>query len=241
MGQQNTLANSSLSKSNCIYIENDTPIGLFGAVAKSYLVTGNFYTDYFQAEDSVSLTILKDKVPAHTITLEVDFHGADREEVTLNKSKMDSFLLGGVTLKFPDQFKYQCALMVPGEVSWQSDYLGSAAYQFAGIRIKDLIEIKNTRGPIECISTVPFTEVRLDVVSTVDAEVYTFAGVQFYNVVVGDHLTLDGITKRILINDAPGALRSNILEFPMLVPGENNLVHPSDPDPIDVAYYPTFL
>ena len=62
--------------------------------------------------------------------------------------------------------------------------------------------------------------------------------VKFLNVKAGERLVVDGMDKRILVNDAPAANRAEWIRFPSLVPGEN---HITCPDEVTVEFYPVFF
>ena len=88
------------------------------------------------------------------------------------------------------------------------------------------------------MSTLPHTDCKITVTVSQDYATYKVGTVTFSDVHAGDVLVVDGLDKRILINDAPAAQKAEWIRFPSLVPGENII---ACNDTVTVEYYPVYF
>ena len=218
---------------------NEIPLSRFGGKLKaSYTVSGCSLTaDYYKPRDGNSFLSLGSKIGLKTITLPFDLYGESPRETKRNLSTLDALCLSGkVELYLPDGFYYTSILQSIGVPQQITPSILSCSYTFLGIQHDELME-SVCSGAFYAQGTLPKMDCILSVSPSSDAEEYTAAGITFTNVKQGDQIVIDGMTKRVLINGAPAAQRCNIIEFPYLIPGENNL---SSPDQITVSYYPSY-
>ena len=223
-----------------VYIDH-VPLEQYGArLQLAWRVTGaNALGEYYRPRYGTGL-VLMGGVDAglKTITLPVDIYGDSPRDVTLRKSVLDAAAARGrVELYLPDGLYYTAVVQTLGQLDWASDTLAGCTYEFAGLAHDPAVCV-TVNGPMACASTVPRTDCVLSVTVGTAAASYNLAGVRFTDVDAGDTLTLDGWTKRVLINGVPAAQRCDIVEWPYLAPGANAI---TAPDPVTVRYYPTYL
>lgn len=219
---------------------NNTPISKFGAKLKAgYTVSGSPLTTYYHKPQLGSSCIfLGNSIGLKTITLPIDLYGESSKSARLNLSALDALAESGkVELFLPDGFYYTAILQSIEDPQSITDQAFSFSYVFIGIQHDKMVTTESS-GNVFAIGTLPQMDCILSVTVGTDAEEYPFAGVTFTNVSKGDRLTLDGMTKRVLVNGAPGAQKCDLVEFPYLTPGENTI---SCPDKVTVQYYPSYL
>ena len=219
---------------------NRIPIIKYGAKLRAdYSVSGSsITTSYIKPRTGSTFHRIGNTIGLKTITLPFDIYGDSPTDARRKISRLDALAASGkVELVLPDRFQYTSILQAVAVPTPITDRILSCSYTFLGIQHENLVTVKST-GKVFAIGTLPQMDCILSVTVGADAEKYSFAGVTFTNVSTGDKLTLDGMTKRVLVNGAPGAQKCDLVEFPYLTPGENTL---SGPDTVTVQYYPSYL
>lgn len=227
-----------------LYINGTDVLTLGASGMLTYTVSGsNLTNDWFLGRFRTHMSMYLSIQATRTLTLTLLYEGADRGEVTLAKSKVDSALTGSVELSLPDGFEYTAVCSSFGEMELIGAYphtAGRAVYTFDAIcHGEQITEAVPVGGSLTCTSTMPRTDCILEVTSSSAHNVYILGTVRFLNIAAGDVLTADGINGRFLVNGAPAANRIIFTEFPYLVPGSNSF--PDATDPVTVTYYPTYI
>ena len=115
-------------------------------------------------------------------------------------------------------------------------------YTFAGVRCMNMVEIScpDTSNLIDCQSNT-VTECILRITPKAEAvKTVTVGDVTIKN--VSGTVLIDGIQKTVLMDGANKFLDTDLIEFPVLYPGENR-IPVSDPEAVSVIvqYYPIFI
>lgn len=231
---------------NCGLLVNGKPLSWYGGAALLEYSVGEttLNVDVFQGVNRTSWRLLKSIFGRRSITITVIFTGENLHAAKLQRSKFNAAIFGRCELFISDDgFYYDCACQNTGpeilvgmgerEAKIKSDY------QFSGIRRDALARITvPAGGSLFCRSTMPFTDCRLTATVGTSAASYTLGGAVFSNVTAGDALVFDGIDGAITKNGQPYAASVSWVDFPSLVPGENEN---DAPDAVTVEYYPTYI
>lgn len=219
---------------------NGKPISDYGGqVEQGYTVSGvPIDYEYAQGAGNSSFVLLKQRFGLKTITIPVVFNGIS-EDVIMHQYGLfclEASLNKVVELILPDNREYTAFLKSAGNVKWLTQNDMAVTFVFVGY----------SRGPLQtvnantvyCMSTLPHTDCRITVTVSQDYATYKVGTVTFTDVSAGDVLVVDGLDKRILINDAPAAHHADWLRFPVLMPGENLI---ACSDIVTVEYYPVYF
>lgn len=220
---------------------NKIPISKYGARLRAdYSVSGSDITATYQKPKAGNaFFVISQTVGMKTITLPFDIYGRSPADAKRKLSSLDALASGGkVELSLPDGMLYTAVLQTIAQPTAITDRILSCAHTFLGIQHDAKIRLDTDGGHFWANGTLPQMDCILSVTVGADANKYPFAGVTFSGVKKGDVLILDGMTKRVLVNGAPGAQKCNLVEFPYLVPGRNII---SCPDVVTVEYYPSYL
>lgn len=220
---------------------NGIPISQFGAKLRAdYTVSGaSVETSYQKSRRGSTYLFLGSKLGLKTLTLPFDLYGATPAAAQRQLSELDALAASGkVEIGLPNGFLYTSFLQVIATPLHITDRILSCSYSFAGIQHLGKIQREAKNGVFFAEGTLPEMDCVLSVTVGAAAGKYAFCGVNFSNVQKGDRLVLDGVTKRVLVNGAPGAARCDLVEFPQLVPGFNLL---ECKDTVTVEYYPSYL
>lgn len=208
-----------------------------GKLIREYVYGGvPLENTYFQGRNRSAYVLQSQVIGLKTLEVTIVFYGRDQREAVLYKSAFDATVLGRVELVLGDGFGYTCHCDQLGAETRAGEEMIEAAYTFSGIRHGD--RIKATGKVIYNPGTLPKSDCILSATPTVAASLYQIGSVTFADVVAGEKLVVDGINKRILVNDVPAAQRASWMEFPHLAPGKNGIDCRDTPT---VEFYPCYL
>lgn len=220
---------------------NRIPISRYGAKLRAdYSVSGSsITTTYLKPRTGSAFHLIGNTIGLKTITLPFDIYGRSPSDAKRKLSSLDALAAAGkVELSLPDGMLYTAVLQAIAQPTAITDRILSCSYTFMGIQHDAKIRLDADGGHFWANGTLPQMDCILSVTVGADSNKYLFAGVTFSGVKKGDVLILDGVTKRVLVNGAPGAQKCDLVEFPYQVPGRNII---SCPDVVTVKYYPSYL
>lgn len=192
--------------------------------------------DHFKGRRRSNFTLLNVDVDMGKLELPMTFHARGRRDANQNKSAFDSLCLGKTDIAMEDGFQYFSVLTDIGDTTYHSSQLLECTYSFDCIRHGPYVEKHG--NTIICESTLPYTDCVLTARVGQDGTNYQMGPVMFDTVYAGQVLTVDGITKRILVGGIPDASGAEWIRFPTLEPGENTF---SCLDELTVGYYPSYF
>lgn len=235
---------------------NDQPLSHWGAEALNDWTVGGtpLDTSYFIGRYRSNWTLTACVPGMRAISFSVVFTGTDRGDCSLKKSQFDKACYGKIEITGEDGYLYTCypkslgAETIVG-INLSSSSAGAmcktqAKYSFVGIKHGPLVTY--TGGAVTCQSTMPYTDAKISVTVSSAAENYVISWSDgnatsqavFANVEAGEVLTLDGISGRILRNNAPSAQTVTFVNLPRLSPGVNTITSPDQPT---IEYYPAYI
>ena len=220
------------------YINGKSIKDFGGRLKNEYSVTGMDISEnsYTKGRNRSSVIYHGSVLGLKTITLPVDFKGKSREEAAARKSRFDAEIYGKSELVLPDGARYTAICTSLGEEAYHGRELLEVTYTCVGLRHGPLQTVVG--NTVYCASTLPRTDCRITVTVGGSGSNYQIGSVVFPTVKAREVLCVDGITGRILVNGAPGAQRAEWLEFPYLVPGENEI---TCVDTVMVEFYPAYF
>lgn len=199
----------------------------------------------FQGINRTNWNNLKSMFGMRNIRLTILFDGVDLHAAKVQRSKFNAAVFGKHELYIPDDgFFYSAVCENIGEEilvgTGERNAQIKSEYSFEGIRHDALVSVTvQPNGYMNCISTMPFTDCRLTVTSTWNANGVRVGSAYFHTVSVGDVLVFDGIEGKITKNGVNYAANVDWNQFPSLVAGQNQIL--STADPVTVEYYPTYI
>ena len=207
-----------------------------GRLHAGYTISGvSMENSYHRGVGQSDFTLLKQDAGLKSINITVTFLGSAREEIDRLKSLFEMRLMGKNDLVLDGNY-YSVICQEIGNANYKGFGACEVEYQFLGYKHGPLQTI--TGNHFYCASTLPHTDCRITVTASKDASTYKVGTVTFFDVSSGDVLVVDGLDKRILVNEAPAAQKADWLRFPSLVPGENVIICD---DTVTVEYYPVYF
>lgn len=221
-----------------LYVNGKSVRDYDARLKEGYAITGVEITNtsYSHMRNRSTLIYHGTELGLKNISFTIDFRGEDIPETALKKSLFDAEIYGNCELIFPDGFQYSAVCNSLGEETYHGSNIIEASYELVGIRHGNFQSV--TGNDLYCDSTLPKTDCILKATVGTSGSNYKLGGVIFSQVTAGEKLCVDGITKRILVNDTPAAQRAEWTEFPYLTPGWNHIVCNDVPT---VEFYPAFF
>lgn len=193
-------------------------------------------SSHFKGRKSSFYQILESEVGMAKITMPITFYGADLRETTVRKTSFDALIYPKIEIELEDGFMYSAILKKIGDANYVGKNAIKSTYEFHVLRHAPLVEHVGNR--IFCDFTYPYAACDIKITVGADATNYYVGSVKFPSVKAGQTIEIDGLNGRILVNGAPGAQYAEWIEFPVLVPGENNI---ECVDVVTISYYPVFM
>lgn len=217
---------------------NGIDIADYGGQLRMEYKTSGYQLDTaaFKGRNRSSFVLLTSTTGFMAITLPVVFEGTDRDDVTRKKSLFDMLIFGKNELLMDDGFQYSAYLSAIGDSSYPAPELIEVEYTLIGVRHGDKVTV--TGNAVVCDSTLPDTDCILSCTVGTSGTGYKVGSVTFKSVTAGQHLMVDGINKRILVDGVPAAENAEWIRFPSLKPGLNNL---ECDDALTVEFYPVYF
>ncbi len=217
---------------------NGKDVSAYGAITLS----GYKYTppkieqEYFKGRQRTGFTILCRETGMGQLDLTLTFYDRHWRDVTQKKAAFDRICMGEVEISIGDGYEYRSVLTEIGQSNQRTRRVLECTYSFDCVRHGPYVEKHG--NTIICESTLPYTDCVLTARVGQDGTNYQMGPVMFDTVYSGQVLTVDGITKRILVGGEPDASGARWLRFPSLEPGENTF---SCLDELTVGYYPSYF
>lgn len=218
---------------------NNTDIMEFCAVVESFKISGSaFANNIYQGKNRTTFNELSYTIGMKTITLSLFFSAPTRRKLTLNKSTVDSLMIGKIELHMPDGFYYDAVLTGAGELQMlgveQNQLIALCSYTFQGIQRDGLkTHIGNT---LHVEGTAPQIDCRLTCTATANRTTLQVGTVTFSNIHAGDVVVADGINGVLTVNG--NHVIASFTKLPYLVPGEQTI---TCPETLTVEYYPIYI
>lgn len=224
---------------------NGKPLCQFGGRLLSSYEVGQSSVSFERADSPAGsgFTVSGRQIGLRTIRLPLHIFGTTpsdtQEKVSL---LLQEFLTGKTELALPDGFIYFAALSEQEGPVFITEEMVSLTLTLSGIRCRPLRTETGHTFHVE--GTLPQMDCILRVTAGQGSAAYTVAGVTFdgggqmSGVAKGDQIVIDGINKRVTVNGLAAVDCCDIVAFPQVHPGVNEI---EAPDPVTLEYYPTYL
>ena len=217
---------------------NGEPIERYGAKLKMEYTSSGYELENsaFKGRGRSSFVLLNSSIGFKTLTLPLIFEGCGPHDVEYKKSLFDMLVYGKNELIMDDGYMYSAYLSQIGDAVHPHPNMLEITYTFVGVKHGPLVTVQ--ANTIYCDSTLPHTDCILTATVGQTGNNYQIGTVTFAQVTQGEVLTVDGINKRILVNEVPAAERAEWITFPSLSPGKNII---TCDDPLTVEFYPVYF
>ena len=177
-------------------------------------------------------------------TIPIAFTADTTLQVIRNKSSFMTALCSGTIEIYDDEYNVYYSAVFTGVDNEQilMDGVYTAEFNFSGIMHGALISFTQSGSFIPEGYAEDGEDCRISVTArTLESDgTYKLAGITFDkdSVVSGTTITIDGFSKIVYINGAPGMAYCDLISFPKLYPGKSN--HIECKDSVKIEDYPVY-
>lgn len=218
---------------------NNNHISEYGGVLVDYSVSGvEIKNTYYQKD--MKLSLFKQKAGIKNVSIDLEFWGADRKEVTSKVSQFTMNLMGKLEIVLPDKFLYKGIVTSISEPVFPIENMAELKISIIGSQHLPLqtVELSNS-GVITVDGTVE-TDCIIETLSAITIANFTINGINIFPLTANKMFIIDGINSKVTDNGANAIGKTDLINFPKLQPGENEITM-SHPVTVTIKYYPTFM
>lgn len=236
---------------------NGVDVSAYNARLQSYSVSGTTVTNNLSASRSIlTAPTLFSAVPGtRTLSLTLTFYPhylgdnakgltvSDRLAIATNNiTAFEGLLVGkAVEIALPDGFIYTAIVNSIAAATFDSSGEHDVTYTFNAVRhTKPVNETVQTNGFMICKSNTVTLPIITAIYANAAAEV-TLQGVKIKNITANTTIVIDSVSGKITANGKNKFGDSDLIDFPVLQPGENQITSSVSDVSITVSYTPIYI
>lgn len=232
---------------------NGVDISAYNARLQSYSVSGTTVTNNLSASRSIlTAPLLFSSVPGtRTLTFYPHYLGdyakgltvSDRLAIaTENITAFEGLLVGKVVeISLPDGFIYTAIVNSIAAATFDSSGEHDVTYTFNAVRhAKPISEIIKANSYMICKSNTATLPIITAVYANTKSEVI-LQGVTIKNITVGTKIVIDSVSGLITADGKNKFGDSDLIDFPVLQPGKNQITSSASDVSITVSYTPIYI
>lgn len=236
---------------------NGVDISAYNARLQSYSVSGTTITNNLSASSSIlTAPTLFSAVPGtRTLSLTLTFYPhylgdnakglsvSDRLAIaTENITAFEGLLVGKVVeIALPDGFIYTAIVNSIAAATFDSSGEHDVTYTFNAVRhAKPISEIIKANSYMICKSNTATLPIITAVYASAAADV-TLHGIKIKNITANTTIVIDSVSGKITANGKNKFGDSDLIDFPILQPGKNQITSSVSDVSITVSYTPIYI
>lgn len=237
---------------NPVYYNEDTQVGEscfldeknsyidFNADLKTFLVRpGGMTTDYSVGSGRSDFNLFQSELDPMELMMEFYVGGPSYEATQTNLSNLFLAAKQCVIRKEGDIFEYPAVLIERSSEDTEVEPYYLVTCRFAAIRRKPLVERKLTQSSIVYNEGNVMSGLRIILEPESAIKEFTIAGITISDLSPGISYMIDGITGSVTANGVNYFAHTDIIDFPKIKPGKNE-IKMSEDIPVIVSFYPVF-
>lgn len=212
----------------------------FNADLKTFLVSpGDLTTDYSIAAGCSDFNLFQFEAKPMELLMEFYVGGSSYEATQTNISNLFLAAKQCVIRKEGDIFEYAAVLVERSSEDTEVEPYYLVICRFAVIRRKPMVERKLNQSSVIYNEGNTPSGMRIVIDPERVMETFTVADVTISDLAPGITYIIDGISGRVTANGVNYFAHTNIIDFPKIKPGKNE-IKMSEDIPIVVSFYPVF-
>lgn len=217
---------------------NGIPLERWNAHMLSFSVGVCDFSNGYVLPPKASFAIdLTGDIGLRPIVIDLDFEGT-RYEIAKNVSNLTALLHKGADLFLPDGFYYRCVFSGADAPKEMAPWISRCSFSLYGVRHDALhTEVLSKSGRIY-VDGNRKTPVIISLTPSVGTQEMTVNEITVSN--VSGSVTIDGLAKTVMSGGINKFVDTNIVTFPVLFPGENN-ISISGVAELKLSYYPLYV
>lgn len=217
---------------------NDIPLERWKAHMLSFSVGACDFSNGYVMPPKASFAIdLTGDIGLRPVAIELDFEGT-RYEIAKNVSNLTALLHNGAELFLPDGFYYRCVFSGADAPKEMAPWISRCAFSLYGVRHDALHKDVLTKSDRIFVDGNRNTPVIITLTPSTGAQEMTVNEITVSN--INGPVTIDGLAKTVMSGGVNKFVDTNIVSFPVLRPGENDITL-SGATEATLSYYPLYV
>ena len=224
-------------------INNKNAYSQFGADLKGLAPTpGKVNVNFTEVLTKSGLFVNDYKIETGGIKMEFYVNGRSSEDCYINTSNLIAECRNCIIRTDRDRFEYIAVLSNFSVKETGVSFYNEVTLDFGVIKRFPLTvhTFHNGQGSFRNIGSL-VSGAKLTIVSKYDHAALTVNGITLYNGVADDVFVIDGLIGAVTRNGVNCFMQTNLIDFPKVQPGINNIDTSDDDVTVSIAYYPTFV
>lgn len=217
--------------------------GLFNADLKEIKpIVGSIAANYSKSIGASSLHVNNYELGTSGIQMVFYVGGAHKEDCYINTSNLIAECRNCVIKTDADGFEYVSILTGYNINETGIEFYNEVTLTFATVRRLPLVTkvLENGNGVVKNIGSIK-SGARLVITPSSNIEAFTINGITIKNMSSGLPFVIDGIVGEVKCNGINRFLDTDLIEFPKVYPGDNEIVVSDTNVKVEVSFYPTFI
>lgn len=224
-------------------INDKNVYSLFGADLKELAPTaGKITVDFTEVLNKSNLSVNNYRIETGGIKMIFYVAGKRSEDCYINTSNLIAECRNCIIRTDRDRFEYIAVLLSFNVKETGVNFYNEVTLDFGVIKRFPLTvhTFHNGQGSFRNVGSL-VSGAKLTIVSKYDHAVLTVNGITLYNVIADDVFVIDGLAGTVTRNGVNCFMQTNLIDFPKVQPGINNVDISDDDVTVSIAYYPTFV
>lgn len=224
-------------------INGKSAYGLFNADLKSIRpIAGVITTDFSKTVGLSGLRINNQKIDTGGIEVVFYVGGAYKDDCYLNTNNLIAECKNCVIKTDEEKFEYVAVLTNFNVVETGVEFYNEVTLTFGAVRRYPLETkvFETGNGIVKNLGSVP-SGVKFVITPKKDITSFKINGVTIKNLSSGLPFVIDGLVGEVKCNGINRFLDTDLIEFPKINPGNNEIVVSDTSVKVEVSYYPTFI
>ena len=212
----------------------------FNADLKTFqVIPGKISSDYSKGIGRSDFNLFHYESEPMALTIEFYVGGASEEETQSNISNLLNTAKQCIIRKENDVFEYASVLTEQESEDTEVEPYYLVTCKFVTIRRKPIVRIMLEQSSIIFNDGNTSSGMCIQITPTKNIETYTIAGASIFGLRAGTTYIIDGMQGRVTANGVNYFSHTDIIEFPKIKPGKNEITMSEDM-PVTISFYPVF-
>lgn len=224
-------------------INGKSAYGLFNADLKELKpIAGSVVADFSKATGRSSLRVADYKIDTGGIQAIFYVGGAQKEDCYINTSNLIAECQSCIIKTDEDRFEYVAVMTAYNVVETGVEFFNEVTLTFSAIKRLPMVtrRFEGGNGSFKNVGSIP-SGVRLVVTPNSALTSLTVNGIEIADMTAGLPFVIDGLVGEVVCNGINRFLSTDLIEFPKVNPGNNEVNVSNTNVVVEVSFYPTFI
>ena len=215
----------------------------FGADLKELQpITGGVVTEFTRTVGKSNLRVNNQKFDVSGLTVVFYVGGQTKQSCYINTSNLIEECKDCIITTDEDNFEYVAVLTNYNVVETGIDFYNEVTLTFSAVKRLALVKTVFDTGNGSVFNLGNVTSgMKITITPKADLSTFMINGITIKNLTANMPFIIDGLQGEVLCNGINRFLDTDLIEFPKVKPGKNQIGVSNTNVTVEVSYYPTFI